>query len=150
MNNEFWKALPLSEMSHFEWESICDGCAKCCLVQLQDEGTEQLVYTSVVCDLLDCTTCQCTQYAKRSTLVPSCITMKQDNYLECMAFAPESCSYRLLHEGKELPDWHHLVSGDKQAIHQQQRSVRNKVQHLAKVNEDELEQYIVTWPEGEK
>lgn len=128
-----------------EWESICDGCAKCCLVQLEDEDSKQLVFTDVACDLLDDNRCRCTDYTNRSQRVPTCLTMNVDNVQACAEFAPPTCSYRLLLENKPLPDWHHLVCGDPGRIHEQGKSVQNKVRFLGSVDKTDLEKYVVDW-----
>ena len=145
MPTPFWKSKTLFEMTPREWEAICDGCAKCCLTQLQDEETEQLVFTNVACDLLDDSNCRCTDYSNRSQRVPNCMSMNVENVQTCAEFAPPSCSYRLLLEGKTLPDWHHLVSGDPQLIHKQGRSVKDRVRFLKDIDENDLEDYVVDW-----
>ena len=145
-SNQFWKTKSLSELSQDEWESLCDGCAKCCLVQLQDEQTDQLVYTDVACDLLDCSGCRCTDYKNRSKRVPSCMTLNPENVAKAAEFAPDTCAYKLLVEGQDLPDWHHLKSGDPMLIHKQGFSVKDKVRFLSSVDEDSLEDFVVDWP----
>lgn len=146
-NTPFWERKALSDMSTEEWESICDGCAKCCLVQLEDETQQRLVFTDVACDLLDDNTCRCADYANRSTRVPGCISMNADNIESVAAFAPPSCAYRLLLEGKSLPDWHHLVSGRASSVHEGGHSVRHRVRFQRDINEHHLEDYVVDWPE---
>lgn len=149
MNSEslpFWQAKPLLEMTRDEWESVCDGCAKCCLQQLEDEDTEQLVFTDVACDLLQADSCRCTDYLNRSKRVPQCMTLTVENVEECMTFAPPSCAYRLLLNGEDLPSWHHLVSGDSQTIHKQGHSVSGRTRPASSVEPDELEDYVVDWP----
>ena len=143
----FWKSKTLFEMTRDEWESICDGCAKCCLTQLEDEETQSLVLTNVACDLLDDNSCLCTDYENRSDRVPSCVTMDAGNVEQAAEFAPPTCAYRLLLQGEDLPDWHHLNSGSKDTIHEQARSVRGRVVFSRTVDEQELENYIVEWPE---
>jgi len=152
MNSEkpFWEEKTLFEMTPEEWESVCDGCAKCCLTQLQDTETEQLVFTDVACNLLDQQTCRCTDYENRSVRVPSCISMDAGNVEEAAAFAPPSCSYRLLLDGKPLPAWHHLISGSASTIHERGASVRHRVRFLSEVEEQDLEKYVVDWPTAEK
>lgn len=142
----FWQQKSLFEMSHDEWESVCDGCAKCCLTQLQDDETQQLVFTDVACDLLNDGSCQCSDYANRSTRVPTCITMNKENVSKAAEFAPPSCAYRLLLEGKPLPDWHHLLSGDREAVHASGNSVRHRVRFSRDVEQEDIEDYIVNWP----
>ncbi len=143
---KFWEHKTLFEMSPSEWESICDGCAKCCLTQLQDDETEKLVFTDVACDLLDDEGCRCTDYSNRSKRVPSCMTMNASNVEEAAAFAPPTCSYRLLLEGKPLPSWHHLNSGSNQTVHQHGQSVRHRVRFQRDIQEDDIQDYIVEWP----
>lgn len=142
----FWEQKTLAEMSSDEWESICDGCAKCCLTQLQDEESEQLVFTDVACDLLDDQTCQCGDYANRSKRVPSCVTMNAENVEEAAEFAPPTCAYRLLVQGQPLPDWHHLKSGSKDTVHELGQSVRHRVRFQREINEEDIQDYIVEWP----
>ncbi len=146
MSKHFWQHKTLHEMTHQEWESICDGCAKCCLHQLEDEETHQLVFTNVACDLLNDDTCMCKDYPNRKQRVPSCMTLTPSNIEQCAEFAPPSCAYVLLHQGKPLPDWHHLVTNDKQSIHAADASVKGKVRHERDVDEDEYENYVVEWP----
>lgn len=145
-NEPFWENKSLLEMSHDEWESICDGCAKCCLTQLQDEETDLLVFTDVACNLLDDGSCRCTDYQNRSTKVPSCITMNRDNVHDVAEFAPPSCSYRLLLAGEELPEWHHLISGSSDSVHESGNSVRHRVRFVKDINPDDIQDYIVEWP----
>ena len=145
MKNEFWKTKSLFDMTHKEWESVCDGCAKCCLQQLQDEQTEQLVFTDVVCDLLDKGSCKCTDYMNRSNRVPTCMTMTKENVEECAEFAPTSCAYRLLLIGEDLPEWHHLNTGDSQSIHDRDKSVRGRVRHQKDIDLEKIEDFVVDW-----
>src|SRR5690606_31601142 len=101
----------------------CDGCAKCCLVKLEDEDTGKLFYTDAACRLLDSQTCRCTDYRNRSRLVPDCVTLTPAR-LRKIDWLPPSCAYRLLSEGKDLPSWHPLVSGDPETVHRAKMSVR--------------------------
>ena len=133
-------------MSHAEWESVCDGCAKCCLHQLVDQETEQLVFTNVACELLDEGSCKCTDYQNRSARVPSCMSMNKENVNECAEFAPQSCSYRLLLEGKDLPVWHPLLSGSENSVHKSGNSVKGRVRKQTDIDIRELENYVVEWP----
>jgi len=106
----FWKSKTLSEMTKLEWESLCDGCAKCCLYKLEDEDTRKVFYTSVTCKLLDLKTCRCTQYTERFNLVPDCIRFTPES-IPHLPWLPSTCAYRLISEGQDLPSWHPLVSG---------------------------------------
>jgi len=139
----FWKAKRLDEMTRDEWESLCDGCAKCCLAKLEDEDTGEIAYTNVACRLLDLGTCRCTKYPVRSKYVPDCITLTPGNIAE-LRWMPSTCAYRLIAEGKDLPSWHPLVSGDPDSVHKRGLSVRGRA-----VPEDDvldLEDFIVGWP----
>jgi len=127
MKNEFWKHKSLSEMSQDEWESLCDGCGQCCVMQLENEETNQLFFTDVSCKLFDAETCKCTSYKDRQVKVPTCMVMTPDNVEECAEFAPPTCAYRLLVQGDDLYPWHPLVSGDPNTVHQVGVSVKNKV-----------------------
>jgi len=126
MSKSFWKHKKLNELSPSEWEQLCDGCAKCCIQKLEDEDTGVIYATNVVCRYLDQQTCQCNNYTSRSILVPECVALNIQN-LDQVYFMPDSCSYRLLTEGRPLPQWHPLISGDKNSVHQSGHSVRGKV-----------------------
>jgi uncharacterized cysteine cluster protein YcgN (CxxCxxCC family) len=121
----FWKTTPLAEMSHEQWESLCDGCAKCCLLKLEDIDTGEIAYTNVVCRLLDIGACTCTRYEERQRLVPDCVRVTPENLSE-LFWMPKTCAYRLLAEGKELMWWHPLVSGDPTTVHRAGVSVRGR------------------------
>ena len=141
----FWEEKTLAEMSRDEWESLCDHCGKCCLVKLEDDDeANSIYYTNVVCDLFNKQDGHCTDYHNRETLVPTCIRLTQDN-LKDIAWLPPSCAYRRIFEGQGLEDWHHLISGDKNTIHQTGNSALGKVVFEKDVG-DELEEHIVEWP----
>ncbi len=144
----FWQTKSLLEMSEDEWESLCDGCAKCCLQQLEDEDSQQLVFTDVACDLLDSQTCRCTDYPNRSIRVPSCMNLNINNIAQAAEFAPPSCAYRLLYLGDDLPDWHHLQSQSKESVHLSGNSVRGRCRPMASISEDDIEDYVVEWPQN--
>ena len=108
----FWKRKSLAEMTA-EWESLCDGCGKCCVLKIEDVDTGEVHYTDVACKLLDCATASCLDYANRKKRVPDCIMLTPQN-LDALPWMPESCAYRVLHEGGELPHWHPLVCGDRE------------------------------------
>jgi len=158
----FWQEKSLAEMSRAEWESLCDGCAKCCLNKfIDDEDTddetelqptdhlkegEQVVYSSIACYLLNEKSCQCSQYDKRTTLVPDCVQLTQDNLADVF-FMPPSCTYRRLQEGRGMPSWHPLLhKGKKSAMHKAGMSVRGKIVKDDDVDVEDFEDYIVTWP----
>jgi uncharacterized protein len=141
----FWRRKPLAEMSHDEWESLCDGCGKCCLHKFEDEETGEIVYTDVACRLLDLNRCRCTRYRQRHELVPRCTRLGPDR-LDDLRGMPSTCAYRLLHEGADLPWWHPLVSGDPRTVHEAAASVRYRVLSEHDLDEHDLEQRLVSWP----
>ena len=106
----FWKRKSLSDMNREEWESLCDGCGKCCVLKIEDVDSGEVHYTDVACRLLDCGTAECLDYANRKSKVPDCIMLTPQN-LEALTWMPDSCAYRVLHEGRDLPNWHPLVCG---------------------------------------
>jgi len=121
----FWQRKALADMSAAEWESLCDGCGKCCLLKLEDIDTSEIAYTNVACRLLDLGTCRCSRYAERRRFVPDCVVLSPDNIGD-LFWMPQTCAYRLLAEGKELPDWHPLVSGDPESVHRAGVSIRGR------------------------
>ena len=125
MTDEFWKRKSLSDMSQDEWESLCDGCALCCLHKMQDEDSGDVYYTDIACKLLDVDACRCTNYAARARLVSSCLVLSV-NEPDTFNWLPGSCAYRRLSEGKELPAWHPLVTGDPDSVHDTGISARGK------------------------
>tara|TARA_R110001592_G_scaffold363359_1_gene685139 strand:- start:511 stop:912 length:402 start_codon:yes stop_codon:yes gene_type:complete len=131
-------------MSPTEWESICDGCAKCCLHKLEDDDTGEIFHTNVACKLLDENSCQCSDYDNRFSKVPDCFKLTPEN-LGQQSWLPSSCAYRLLYEGKPLPLWHPLVSGDSKSMHASGMSVRGKVVAEQTVQPDDMEEYIISW-----
>ncbi|RLA11347.1 MAG: YcgN family cysteine cluster protein [Gammaproteobacteria bacterium] len=137
----FWEK-PLSELTTEQWEALCDGCARCCQIKLEDENTGARYITNIVCELLDQEQCRCTDYAQRAIKVPDCIvlTVKNSSSLDWM---PGTCAYRLRANGEPLPDWHPLISGDSQSVHDAGISVRGKVISEAEVDEDEFEEYVI-------
>jgi len=138
----FWETKKLHEMTHEEWEALCDGCAKCCVHKLEDDRTGQIHYTCVACRLLDVNTCRCTDYPNRSELVPDCAVLSMD-HPEYFDWMPETCAYRLLHEGKALPGWHPLITGDPSSVHDHGASARKKLIPEFLADEAQLEKYIV-------
>ena len=136
----FWEEKPLAAMTRPEWESLCDGCGKCCLHKLEDEETGEVFPTNVACRLLDRRAGRCKDYRHRHAYVPECVRLNPAK-LDRLDWLPGSCAYRLLRDGEPLPEWHHLVCGDPEAVHRAGQSTRGWT-----VSEDEagdLEQHIV-------
>ncbi len=141
----FWRRKGLTEMTEGEWESLCDRCGKCCLIKLQVEETDEILFTDVACYLLNLDTCSCRRYQDRSKLVPDCVKVTPDN-IAALAFMPSTCAYRLLAEGQDLPEWHPLRTGRKRSVEQAGMSIRYKVISEEEVDEDDLPDHIVDWP----
>ncbi len=140
----FWESKKLSEMTTTEWESICDGCGKCCLNKLEDEDSGEIFFTSVVCDLIDLESCQCTRYSERTTLVPECLDLKQHDFAE-YNWLPTTCAYRLLIDGKPLHSWHPLVSKNKDSVKEAGVSIASYAMKESDI--DNLEDHIIEWLE---
>jgi hypothetical protein len=121
----FWERKTLDQMTAGEWESLCDGCAKCCLHKLEDIDSGELAFTNVACRLLDIGACSCGDYERRAKLEPDCVVLNPKNVGE-LAWMPATCAYRLLAEGKPLAHWHPLVSGDPDSVHRAGISVRGR------------------------
>lgn len=144
MKKPFWEAKQLSEMNGQEWESLCDGCARCCLHKLENEDTAEVFYTSVVCRYLNQQSCRCRDYENRNRNVPDCVHLTLDNINE-FRWLPDTCAYRLLSEGKSLPEWHPLVSGSKQTVIEAGVSVTGKVTDERYVHPEGYEEHIIHW-----
>lgn len=142
MTEPFWKTKTLAGMTPQEWESLCDGCAKCCLEKIQWDGTEEVEYTNVACRLLDLETCRCSNYVQRTRYVRNCVRLEPGIISE-LFWMPETCAYRLLAEGKDLPDWHPLVSGEPESVHWAGQSVRGRV--VTEAEAGDLEDHIIDW-----
>ena len=140
----FWRLKSLAEMSAEEWESLCDGCAKCCLEKLEDIDTGKVVYTNVACRLLDIGSCLCTDYACRKHLVADCELLTAKN-IPTLKWLPDTCAYFLLANGKDLPWWHPLVSGDPETVHRAGMSVRGRA--VPGNAAGDLENHVVSWPD---
>ena len=150
MTQPFWKTKTLSQLSKPEWESLCDGCGKCCLIQLEDEDSGLRLHTDVTCRLFNPDTCRCGDYTNRKQRVPDCVILTPKNVTE-LEWMPQTCAYRLIGEGKDLYDWHPLVSGDSMSVHKAGMSIRNQVISEDEVDPEDWEDRIVEWPgEGDE
>ncbi len=143
----FWKTKNLSEMSTEEWESLCDGCGLCCLHKLEDEDTGDVFFTSIACRLIDMETCRCTRYAERTQIIPDCLDLRTLDTAQ-YHWLPISCAYRLVHEGKDLPAWHPLLSKNPDSVNEAKISIR----HYARIESpdddlEDLEDFILDWLE---
>ena len=142
----FWETKKLEELTLSEWESLCDGCARCCMIKLEDETSCEIFYTGLVCRYLDKHACRCTHYPERHALVPDCVKLDADRASE-FKWLPKSCAYRRLAEGRSLAWWHPLVSGSSESVHQANISIRGKVVSEEHVHPDEFEVHVITWVE---
>lgn len=142
----FWKAKSMQKFSSSEWESICDGCGRCCLQKLEDEDSGEVYYTDVVCRYFDEAKCQCTEYDKRSVLVPRCVKLNYED-IERFHWLPSTCSYKVLHDTGELPKWHPLVTGDSDSVHKAGISIRGKVISETDIDEELWEEQVINWVE---
>jgi uncharacterized cysteine cluster protein YcgN (CxxCxxCC family)/very-short-patch-repair endonuclease len=146
----FWKTKSLYQMTEAEWESLCDGCGKCCLIGLEDEETGIVHLTDVSCKLLDGQTCRCTDYENRKSKVHDCVKLTPQNVPD-LYWLPKTCAYRLVAQGDDLKWWHPLVSGDPETVHAANVSVRGKVRReKARQSMKSLIEAITTWPEAEE
>jgi uncharacterized cysteine cluster protein YcgN (CxxCxxCC family) len=139
----FWEAKTLEEMSAAEWDSLCDGCGRCCLHKLRDEETDEVDFTSVACRLLDLHSCRCTHYVTRRRHVPDCVRLTPALVRE-IDWLPPTCAYRRVADGQTLAWWHPLVSGTQQSVHDAGISVQDRV--ISERSAGPLEDYVVDWP----
>ena len=146
MNNRFWESKRLEDMDASEWEALCDGCGRCCLLKIEDRDSGELFYTNVVCEYHDNDACRCTCYPDRSLLVPDCIKVTPE-VARAEKWLPDTCAYRLLAEGKPLFDWHPLLSGDRASVEDAGISIRDKVIPEQYVHPDELPEHLAHWLE---
>jgi uncharacterized cysteine cluster protein YcgN (CxxCxxCC family) len=143
LRKKFWERFSLDELTKPEWEALCDGCGKCCLIKLEDEDTGTVNYTNVACRLFDSDTCRCGNYPLRKQMVSGCVVLQPENIERNAHWMPTTCAYRLLQEGAPLPDWHPLITGDPDSVHDADISMRDKVLSEFEVEEEDLEDYII-------
>lgn len=140
----FWETKSLDELSADEWEALCDGCGRCCLRKLEDPDNGEIAYLDVACRLLDCNSCRCRNYPRRHQLVPDCIGLAPGNRAQ-LQWMPTTCAYRLVDAGMPLPEWHPLISGSDQTVHEAGISVRGRCISEEFVDDDEAESRIIDW-----
>jgi len=143
----YWETIHPRNMTHAEWEALCDGCGKCCLNKLEDDDTGEVALTSIACRLLDDETCHCAQYPIRHQFVPDCITLKPQNMDANLYWMPETCAYKLLWTGKPLFDWHPLISGDAETVHKAGVSIRGRSTPEFEIPEEDWEDHIIEEPQ---
>lgn len=144
-NKPFWREKPLEEMSAAQWESLCDGCGRCCLNKLEDWDTGEIAWTDVRCTLLDGDSCRCTDYPNRRATVPDCIGLDA-KAVRSIGWLPPTCGYRLVREGRDLYWWHPLVSGDPETVHLAGISVRGRTVSEDGMALEDFEARLVDWP----
>ena len=145
MNKPFWKTKTLSEMTEQEWESLCDGCGKCCVLRMEDEDTGATYVTDIHCKLFNNQSCLCSNYENRKRYVPDCVKLTPHN-VQKLKWIPQTCAYRLVANGEDLFDWHHLISGSYDTIHEAGMSVRDATISEDEVDDEDHPKHIVIWP----
>ena len=143
LRDRFWERFRLDRLRPDEWEALCDGCGKCCLNKLEDPDSGQVVLTRVACRLLDDDNCRCGQYQIRHQLVPECIVLTAETIGKHAYWLPATCAYKRLWQRRSLPDWHHLLSGDPDAVHDVGGSVRGQTLPENEIPEEEWEDHII-------
>jgi uncharacterized cysteine cluster protein YcgN (CxxCxxCC family) len=140
----FWEVKSLDEMSPGEWESLCDGCGKCCLHKIDDVSSGEILYTRVACQFLDIDTCRCRHYDRRSELVSDCVDLTPE-MVQKITWLPDSCAYRRLFEGRGLAWWHPLVSGTPDTVRMAGISVCDWAVPERHIHLSELDAYVIDW-----
>jgi uncharacterized cysteine cluster protein YcgN (CxxCxxCC family) len=144
-NSPYWKRVPLDKMTQRQWEDLCDGCGRCCLRKLEFEDTGEIVYTNVACTHLDIVSCRCRSYHDRAEKKPECLVLSPETLHQSLHLLPDTCAYRLVARGEDLPRWHPLVCGDPFMVHKASISVSEKAVSEDHVHDEELEDHIIEW-----
>ena len=138
----FWESKTLEQMTNEEWEALCDGCGRCCLQKLEDRKTGKVQYTWVACYLFDTEKCRCISYAERIRLVKGCSVLTPSRIRE-YRWLPRTCAYRLVVEGKDLPPWHPLITGDENSVHAAGISIKGRAIPESHVHPDDVEYFAL-------
>lgn len=144
MRERFWERFSLEELDQAEWEALCDGCGRCCLLKLEDEDSGEMYFTRMACRYLDHDSCRCTVYSSRTRRVPDCVDVTPE-IARRFSWLPDSCAYRRLARGQALPAWHPLLTGDPASVHRAGISVRGRVVAETGVEEEDYEDQIIHW-----
>lgn len=144
MSEKFWEVKSLEDMTKQEWESLCDGCGRCCLNKLEDEDSGEIYFTNVACKLFDIEKCACTDYENRKNSMPDCMILSFDNQ-EALEVMPSTCAYSLLYRGKPLPEWHPLITGNKESVIEAGMTVTGKVLSEEYVHYEDLPEHLINW-----
>ena len=142
MPKPFWKTKSLEQMSPSEWESLCDGCGRCCINKIEDADTGEIHLTSVACKLLDLKACRCSDYENRQKKVPDCIRLDAKT-VRTLSWLPDTCAYRLVGERRDIPSWHPLKTGDPDSVHQAGISVRTFARSERRIKIANLYKYMI-------
>ncbi len=137
----FWEKYTLDQFSQDEWEALCDGCAKCCLLKIVNK--KKIFITNISCSKLELESCKCSDYKNREKNVKACLKLSNDNLDKNFKFLPSSCSYRLISEGNPLPEWHHLLSKDHESVHKTNHSIQKYCVSETSVDHEDYEDHIV-------
>ena len=144
LRERFWERYPLNQLSRAEWESLCDGCGRCCLHKLEYEDSPEIDFTRIACRLLDVSTARCSDYAGRHKHVPDCVQLTPQNVAE-IDWLPSTCAYRRLNEGRGLPRWHPLLTGTAESVVKAKMSVIGRVLPETAVEEEDYPEHVIRW-----
>ena len=141
LRDKFWEKYTLDELNSHEWDELCDGCGKCCLLKLKLQS--QIYLTNIACAQIDLDNCRCQNYKNRTDLVKNCISLTKENLKSNLNWLHYTCSYKLVSEKKSLPHWHHLISKDKNTVLKLGFSIKNNAIHETKVKEKNFPSYVI-------
>jgi hypothetical protein len=139
----FWKRKTLEQMDRAEWESLCDGCGRCCVVKVE-AANGRMVPTAAACRMLDCENGGCKSYNTRTKKVADCVQLTPE-LARTLTWLPPTCAYRRLARGQDLPEWHPLITGDPESVHRAGISMRGRVISQTHVHADDLVRMRIRW-----